>query len=80
MLENLAPSDNSSLNGYIKYYNSLRTYGIIESDGQGYIFFPNSFENYIDKNSLINCKGRSICFVPVVDDGKKIATLVSFTD
>ncbi len=73
-------SDNSLLQGFVKYYNPLRTYGIIESAGQGYLFFPNSFRNYMDKDSLIDCRGRTTNFLPSVSDGKNIATLISFTD
>ena len=78
--ENFENVGASTLYGYVKFYNYNRIFGLIESGGQGYLFFPNSFKDHINKESLIDCKGRYVCFIPGVSDGKNIATLVSFKD
>lgn len=67
--------------GYIKYFNFQRKYGIINSEGESYLFFKQGFYNYVDDKTLIELEGKDISFI-LKDDpnkkGKKIAALITF--
>ncbi len=67
--------------GYIKYFNFQRKYGIINSEGDSYIFFKQGFYQYVDDKTLIELEGKDVSFI-LKDDpnkpGKKVATLITF--
>ena len=64
------------LYGIIKYFDINRNFGIIESNNQGFIFFPNSFSSFIEPQDIKEHKGNSVSFMCVEDQGKKVAKQV----
>jgi tetratricopeptide (TPR) repeat protein len=67
-----APSGDEKL-GIIKYFVSHRKYGVIEANGEGFLFFPNSFSEYTSPNDILGLVGMSVSFIAVEQKGKQVA-------
>ena len=62
--------------GLIKYYKQERKFGVIEASGKGFIFFPNSFSEYINQNDIQNLVGKSVSFIPIQQNEKQVASMI----
>ena len=66
--------------GIIKSFNSIRKFGIIESNGQGFLFFPNCFARYTSPNDIQNSRGKSVSFIPTEQYAKYVAKQVELLE
>lgn len=69
--------------GKIKFFDHNRRFGIVEFENSTCIFFPSSFPNWMNYDSLLDINGRSVSFAPIKDKQKEdgwIAKEMKFED
>lgn len=81
MLVNKLPTlpDSERFFGHIKYYNSLKRFGVIFSAGETYLFLVSHFYEYIDEKRLLELEGKEVSFTLTNNpkkEGERMATLI----
>jgi hypothetical protein len=62
--------------GTIEYFNLNRKFGVIESSGQSFLFFPDSFVKYAPPEYIQKNVGKSVSFVSEEQGGRFLARKV----
>ena len=81
--QNLLKDGKNRKFGKVKFFDNNRKFGIIEYENLSCIFFPSSFPDWMNYDSLIGINGRSVSFILIKDKKKQgswIAKEIKFED
>ncbi len=57
--------------GTILWYNEIRHFGIVESEGNTYKFFQESFDEFLHREEEAALEGATVSFIPMFEDSPK---------
>jgi len=66
--------------GIIKYFDNNRKFGVVESNGESFIFFPNSFATFTKSEDIKGYRGQSVSFIYVVQQNKPVAKQIKLLE